>query len=216
MGQAMLTARAVPWTTTEFVFMFLMWAIMMIGMMLPSAAPMILLFATVNRRRRTEGHAATSSAVFAAGYVGVWSTFSLEATLLQSGLHRAGLLSPMMATTSAVIGGVVLVAAGIYQWTPFKTSCLRHCQSLLHFISQYWRSGAAGAFRMGWQHGLYCLGCCWFLMGLLFVGGVMNLLWIAGLTLFVLLEKVVASRWVPVSSGVALMIWGALVVAQSI
>ena len=149
MGRAMLTARATPWTATEFVLMFFMWAIMMVAMMLPSAAPMMLLFATVNRRRRSQGHTATPAAVFAAGYVGVWSTFSLGATLLQWGLHRAGLLSQMMTTTSAVLGGAVLVAAGIYQWTPFKNSCLRHCQSPLHFISQHWRSGTAGAFPDG-------------------------------------------------------------------
>ena len=108
-----------------------------------------------------------------------------------------------------------LIAAGIYQWMPLKGACLRHCQSPLQFISQHWRSGTTGALRMGWEHGLYCLGCCWILMGLLFVGGVMNLLWIAGLALFVLLEKALASRWVPMVGGVILVIWGTLVLTSS-
>ena len=114
MGEAMLTARAMPWAATEFVLMFLMWAIMMVAMMLPSAAPMILLFATVNRRRRAQGHPVPPTGVFAAGYVGVWAAFSLAATVLQWALHRVGLLSPMMVTSSAVLGGSVLIAAGIY------------------------------------------------------------------------------------------------------
>ena len=195
MGDAMLSARAVPWTSADFGLMFMMWAIMMVGMMLPSATPMILLFATVNRRRRSQGQAVTPPLIFALGYLATWSVFSLVATFLQWGLHRAGLLSPMMTTTSAVLGGVTLVAAGVYQWTPLKTTCLRHCQSPLHFISAHWRNGASGAFRMGWTHGRYCLGCCWVLMCLLFVGGVMNLLWIAGLAVFVLIEKVWPHRW---------------------
>ena len=216
MGEAMLTARATPWTATEFVLMFLMWAIMMVAMMLPSAAPMILLFATVNRRRHAQGHPVTPTTVFAAGYIGIWATFSLAATVLQWTLHRVGLLSPMMVTSSAMLGGAVLISAGIYQWTPLKTSCLRHCQSPLYFITQHWREGTAGALRMGGEHGAYCLGCCWLLMCLLFVGGVMNLLWIAGLTLFVLLEKVLPNRRVPAASGAALVVWGTVVLIGSI
>ena len=213
MGEAMLSARATPWTWADFLLMFLMWAIMMVGMMLPSATPMILLFATVTTRRRSQGEPGTPPGIFASGYIAAWSAFSLAATILQWGLHRAGLLSPMMSTTSALLGGTVLVAAGIYQWTPFKTSCLRHCQSPLHFISTHWRNGTVGAFRMGWTHGLYCLGCCWVLMCLLFVGGIMNLLWIAGLAVFVLVEKVWPHRFVPLLSGAGLVIWGGLVVA---
>ena len=211
MDDMMLVGRATPWTAAQFWLMFLMWAIMMVGMMLPSAAPMILLFATVNRRQRAQGRAVTPTAVFAAGYVGAWTAFSLGATVLQWGLHRAGLLSPMMATTSTALGGVALVAAGLYQWTPLKGACLRHCQSPLQFISEHWQPGMRGALGMGWAHGVYCLGCCWILMCLLFVGGVMNLLWIAGLAAFVLLEKVLSRRWVPVASGVVLVAWGTLV-----
>ena len=190
---------------------------MMVAMMLPSAAPMILLFVTVNRRRQTQGRAATPPAVFAAGYVGVWSMFSLGGHAPPVGPTPGW--SPVADDDHdkrAVLGGAVLVSAGIYQWMPFKNSCLRYCQSPHHFISQHWRSGAAEAFRMGWQYGLYRLGCCWFLMELLFVGGVMNLLWIAGLALFVLLEKLLGRRWVPMSSGVALVVWGTLVVVRSI
>ena len=215
MGDAMLTASATPWTATEFVLMFLMWSIMMVGMMFPSAAPMILLFAAVNRRRVTRGQVVTPTAVFAGGYTAVWTAFSVVATLLQWLLHRAGLLSPMMVTSSAVLGGAVLIAAGLYQWTPLKSSCLRHCQSPLQFITHHWREGIGGAFRMGAEHGLYCLGCCWFPMCLLFVGGVMNLLWIAGLALFVLLEKLAPNRWVPATSGALLVVWGALVLVGS-
>ena len=216
MGDAILSPRVTSWTAADFGLMFLMWAIMMIGMMLPSATPMILLFAMVNRRRRSQGEAVTPPVVFAAGYLAVWSAFSLVATVLQWGLHGAGLLSPMMATTSALLGGATLVGAGIYQWSPLKTSCLRHCQSPLHFISTHWQNGAGGALRMGWTHGLYCLGCCWVLMCLLFVGGVMNLLWIAGLALFVLMEKVWQHRWFPALSGTALVVWGGLVVARGL
>ena len=120
----------------------------------------------------------------------------------------------MMATTSTALGGSALIVAGIYQWTPLKGASLQHCQSPLQFISRHWRPGPTGTLRMGWEHGLYCLGCCWILMCLLFVGGVMNLLWIAGLALFVLLEKVLAGRWVPVAGGVILVIWGTLVLTS--
>ena len=213
-GAMMLTITPTLWTGTEFVLMFVMWSIMMVAMMLPSATPMILLFAAVNRRQQTRGRVGTPTAVFVGGYVAVWTAFSLGATILQGLLQAAGVLSPMMATTSTWLGGTVLVAAGLYQWTPLKGSCLRHCQSPLQFITRHWRRGTAGAFRMGIDHGAYCLGCCWVLMGLLFVGGVMNLLWIAGLAGFVLLEKVVPSRWIPRSSGLALVVWGASVLVH--
>ena len=212
-ADAMTTVRMAPWSGTDFGLTFLMWAVMMVGMMLPSATPMILLYALVNRRKLSRGLEVTSTGVFAAGYVAAWTAFSLGATVLQGILHWTGSLSPMMTTTSAVAGGLVLLAAGVYQWTPVKASCLRHCQSPLQFISTHWRDGVWGALGMGWRHGLYCLGCCWFLMGLLFVGGVMNLLWIAGLTVFVLAEKLWPSRWVPMTSGGVLVAWGVVVIA---
>ena len=214
-SEAMLAARLTPWTPVDLALMFVMWAVMMVAMMLPSAAPMILLFATVNRRQKTRGAVVAPTGLFAAGYVAVWTLFSLGATGLQWTLQRGGLLSPMMATTSSVLGGAVLLTAGVYQWTPLKGACLTHCRSPIHFITQHWQPGRAGAFRMGWDHGLYCLGCCWFLMCLLFVGGVMNLVWIAGLAIFVLLEKVLPLEWVPQVSGAALVVWGLAVLLGS-
>ena len=208
----LLSPRVTAWTATEFVVMFLMWAIMMVGMMLPSAAPMILLFALVYRRRQ-HASAVGPTATFAGGYVAVWGLFSLGATLLQWVLHQGGLLSPMLVTTSTTLGGGALIAAGLYQWTPLKNRCLSHCRSPLTFISQHWTGRSDNAFRLGWTHGRYCLGCCWVLMALLFVGGVMNLLWIAGLAVFVLFEKVLPRRWVPATSGVLLVLWGGLVLA---
>jgi predicted metal-binding membrane protein len=170
--------------------MFAMWGIMMIGMMVPSAAPMMLLYAHVLRSRSDETEPLVPSAVFFAGYVTVWLCFSVIATLLQWKLEQAALLSPMMVSTSPVIGGVVLIVAAVYQWTPLKNVCLRHCRSPIWYLSTHWRHGVGGAYRMGLEHGAYCLGCCWILMALLFVGGVMNLLCVAAITIFVLLEKV--------------------------
>ncbi len=162
---------------------------MMVGMMLPRAAPMILLFATINRKRRAGSTQHGPAAVFALGYLLVWIGFSLLATILQNGLQQAALLSRMLASTSAPLGGTLFIAAGLYQWTPLKRVCLDKYRSPLEFILFRWRNGIGGALRMGLEHGTYCLGCCWFLMGLLFVGGVMNLACAAVIILFVLLEK---------------------------
>jgi predicted metal-binding membrane protein len=191
MGMAMAAARFEPWQPIDFVLMFLMWAIMMVGMMTPSAAPMILLFATISRKQSERGEPFAPTGAFVAGYLAVWAAFSVLATLLQWGLEQAALLSPMMVSTSPVLGGLLLIAAGLYQWTPYKDVCLNHCRSPLHFLMHHWRKGVGGAFVMGIEHGAFCLGCCWLLMGLLFFGGVMNLLWVAGIASFVLLEKVV-------------------------
>ena len=179
-----------PWTAVDIAFTFGMWAIMMVGMMLPATAPVILLFAAVNRKRREGGGLGVPTAVFVLGYVVVWGAFSVGAALAQWALHEAALLSSAMATTSPIVGGALLVAAGVYQLTPLKSICLARCRSPLGWLMTEWRDGVAGALRMGLRHGLYCLGCCWVLMGLLFVLGVMNLVWVAALTLFVLLEKV--------------------------
>jgi len=190
MGEAMAMAQAKPWTALDFLLMFLMWAVMMVGMMVPSAAPMILLFATISRKSRERGGAFVPVGVFASAYVVVWGGFSLLATLLQWLLDQTLLLTPMMASASPLLGGGLLIGAGIYQLTPLKSACLRHCRSPIHFITHGWRPGVRGALRMGLEHGLFCLGCCWVLMGLLFFGGVMNLLWIAAIALFVFIEKV--------------------------
>ena len=179
------------WEFADLVLAFLMWTIMMVGMMVPTAAPMTMIYAAVARKAEGQGTVLAPTSTFVSGYVAVWTLFSLVATIAQWGLDRAALLSPMMVATSPALGATLLIAAGVYQLTPAKAACLRHCRSPVNFIAQHWRSGAMGAFRMGLEHGAFCLGCCWLLMGLLFVGGVMNLLWIAAIALFVLLEKVV-------------------------
>lgn len=190
MAMAMSMGPAV-WTTVYAVLMLAMWVVMMAGMMLPSALPMILTFATIGRRRRDRGQPHVATAVFVGGYLIAWGGFSVAAVAAQWGLEQAALLSPMMVSTSPVFGGLLLIAAGIYQLTPLKHACLRHCRSPVDFVLNRWRDGAAGALRMGAEHGLYCLGCCWVAMALLFVFGVMNLLWIAALAILVLMEKVV-------------------------
>ncbi|MFQ6019070.1 MAG: DUF2182 domain-containing protein [Kiloniellaceae bacterium] len=210
-GGAMLAVK--PWTAVDFLLMFLMWAVMMVGMMVPSASPMILLFALVSRRQREQGAAFAPTGAFVAGYVVVWTGFSLAASALQWALNQAALLSSMMATISPTFGGLLLIAAGLYQWTPLKHACLKHCRSPLQFITTHWRKGTRGAFRMGLEHGVFCVGCCWVLMGLLFVGGVMNLLWIAAIAGFVLLEKTlpIGGR----ASGLLLTLGGLFAILQA-
>lgn len=176
------------WDVSHLFFLWAMWAVMMIGMMLPPAAPMILTYGMVIRRR-PGGTPSAQIYALAAGYVGVWALFSVLATSLQRALASARLVSPMMEITSPGAGGVLLILAGVYQLTPLKRACLATCQSPLGFFMKRWREGLVGAFRMGAAHGLQCLGCCWALMLLLFVGGVMNLLVIAGLTALVAAEK---------------------------
>jgi predicted metal-binding membrane protein len=168
-----------------------MWVVMMVAMMVPTAAPMILMYVTINRRQQGQRASLLPTAVFLGGYLLVWTGFSALAALAQWGLHSAALLSSMMVNTSPVLGGVLLLSAGIFQWTPWKYTCLKHCRSPLGFLMTDWRDGTWGALQMGLRHGGYCTGCCWFLMALLFVAGVMNLLWVATITAFVLVEKIV-------------------------
>lgn len=179
-----------PWSTLDFFLMFLMWAVMMVGMMVPTAVPMTLIYAAVARKGASQDTPLAPTATFVLGYIAIWTLFSAAATLVQWWLDQAALLSPMMVSNSPSLGAGLLIAAGIYQWLPFKDACLQHCRAPAHFFARHWHIGMAGAFRMGLEHGAFCLGCCWALMGLLFWGGVMNLLWIAAITLFVLLEKV--------------------------
>ena len=215
--KAMHAAMGMPemaaWGAAEFVMLFLMWTVMMIAMMLPSAAPIILLVLGTYRRR--SDHASFHTLAFASGYLIAWTAFSAAAALGQLFLHRAALLSPAMAANSAVVGGGVLIAAGAYQWLPLKTACLTHCRSPLAFLTEYWREGAAGALAMGGRHGLYCVGCCWALMLLLFVAGVMNLLWVAAIAIFVLIEKV-TPHGVRVGrvGGTLLVTWGGWLIAR--
>jgi predicted metal-binding membrane protein len=176
------------WDFTHLSLLFAMWAVMMIGMMLPSAAPTLLLYAGVIRKSPQNARAHAHVYAFAGGYLVVWTAFSLLATVLQRLLAGWLLLSPMM-ETRGWLGGALLVIAGLYQLTPFKRTCLDSCRSPAAFIAAHWQRGVMGGFRLGISHGAFCLGCCWALMLLLFVGGVMNLWCIAALTIFVLLEK---------------------------
>jgi predicted metal-binding membrane protein len=207
------------WDARYLLLVFLMWAAMMVAMMLPGALPTIVLFQRALRNDPKVRSAARGMFAFAAGYVLAWAGFSAGATLLQWALAEAALLSPMMVSASPALGGTLLVVAGVYQWTPFKHACLRSCQSPLAFLAQHWRPGTPGALRLGFAHGLACVGCCWALMLLLFVGGVMNLLWIAAITVFVLVEKLLphgsrAGPLVSALSGLGLIVAGAWVLAS--
>jgi len=204
------------WTTAEFALTFAMWCVMMAGMMLPSASPMILTFATVNRRKRERAQPFIPASVFTAGYLLAWGAFSLAATLAQWGLERAALLLPAMNTGSAVAGGSFFLAAGIYQWTPLKQACLIKCRSPLDFVINGWRDGWMGALRMGVEHGVYCIGCCAALMLLLFAGGVMNLLWVASVAAFVFAEKLFpGGERIARASGVLMAVVGGYLLASA-
>ena len=208
MGMAMADMRS--WNAADFGMMYVMWAVMMVAMMAPSATPMLLMFATVNRRRKEREAPYVPTGIFLAGYVIVWAAFSLAATGGNWGLHQASLLSSMMGeSTSGYLGGSLLVLAGVFQWSPLKYNCLKQCRTPMGFLMTSWREGPRGALRMGLEHGVYCLGCCWALMLLLFVLGIMNLVWIAALAAFVLAEKVAPkAEWVSRISGVLLLGWG--------
>ena len=185
-----MVAMTPTWTVTESVLMFVMWAVMMTGMMLPSAAPMILLYGLVTRKQAGRGVFFAPIGVFATGYLVAWTGFSALATALQWLLEQTGLVISMTSGAAPWFAGTVLVVAGIYQWTPLKGSCLTHCRNPMEFLSRSWRRGIGGAVVMGIHHGLYCIGCCWALMLVLFAGGVMNLLLVAGIAALVLIEKI--------------------------
>jgi predicted metal-binding membrane protein len=205
-----------PWNAANVFFTFAMWAVMMVGMMTASAAPMMLLVAGMHRGRGAQ-RAPRLVFAFGAGYLLVWTVFSAAAALAQWALHQASLLSPAMTTTSARLSAAILIGAGVYQLTPFKGACLTHCRSPLGFLMSHWRDGTAGALRMGIDHGTYCLGCCWALMCVLFVVGVMNLVWVAAVTIFVLVEKIgPAGALVARVAGVTMIAAGALVLSVSL
>lgn len=184
--------QAPAWTALEFGVMLLMWAVMMVAMMLPSALPMTLVYAAVVRKAAQGQHPVAPTGAFVAGYLAIWGLFAVAATALQMGLEHWSLLSPAMAAASPRLGGALLIGAGVYELTPFKHACLAQCRAPAHFIAQHWHAGPVGGVRLGVALGAYCLGCCWVLMGLLFVGGVMNLVWIAAIAAFILFEKAVA------------------------
>jgi predicted metal-binding membrane protein len=203
---AMMSPEFVPWSTPHFAFMFAMWIVMMVGMMTPSVAPMVLLYAGIARQAAARGTQFAPAAWFVAGYLLAWIGFALGATLAQWWLESRALIAPMMAGTGRTAGGLVLVAAGIYQWLPAKQACLSACSAPLTFVQRHggFAPTARGSVRLGALHGLYCIGCCWALMALLFVFGVMNLGWIAGLMVFVLAEKLLPHpRIVSRAAGVA-------------
>ena len=214
-GIGMMAPAAAPWSAVEFAFVFVMWAVMMVGMMAPSAAPMILMYARVGRQGKIAGKPLAATGWFAAGYFLAWAGFSLAATLVQWVLERAALLDARMASANILLGAFVLIAAGIYQWTPIKSACLAQCQTPFRFLMSHggFRSNVLGCLHLGLLHGTYCVGCCWVLMALLFVVGVMNVLWIALLALLVLLEKLTPwGRWVARIAGAICIASGAWMV----
>jgi len=214
-GGGQIMVMLPEWTPAYGVVVFVMWAVMMVAMMLPSAAPVTLLIAGI-ARRRGGGRLGLPTALFVAGYLAVWFAFAAVATLLQWQLEAAGLFSETMALASRFVAAAVLVMAGIYQWTPLKQACLRHCRSPLEFLLFHWRDSPAGAFASGARHGAFCLGCCWMLMALLFVGGVMNLAWIGGIALLVLIEKVLPwGGWMGRATGILMIAWGIVTLASA-
>jgi len=209
-GMGLMVPALTPWQAMEFAFVFVMWSVMMVGMMTPSAVPMILMYARVGRQ--TEGAPFAATVWFAVGYLLVWVASALLATLIQWALERTALLDSWMETTSNVLGGLVFVAAGTYQWTRVKDLCLAQCQKPFEFVMRHggFRRDAPGSVMLGLRHGAYCVGCCWTLMALLFVGGVMNLLWIVLLALLILLEKITPSgRLIAQLAGIILIAAGA-------
>jgi predicted metal-binding membrane protein len=192
-GMGMVAPAFAPWTTVHFLFMFAMWAVMMVGMMTPSAAPMVLIYAQVARRSAALGQAFAPAGWFVAGYLLAWVLFAALAALAQWGLEALALITPMMASASRRFGAAVLIVAGAYQWLPIKDSCLSQCRAPLSFVQRHggFQPRAPGSLRLGFTHGMYCIGCCWAFMLLLFVGGVMNLVWIAALMIFALLERLI-------------------------
>ncbi len=215
-GQALMMPASSPWQPIEFAYVFAMWVVMMIGMMMPSAAPIILVYARVGRQAAGRRPFA-STAWFAAGYLLAWIGFSLAATSAQWALERTALLTPMMASASQIVGGILLTLAGLYQWTPLKDVCLWQCQAPLGFILSRggFQGAATSSLMLGFRHGIYCLGCCWALMALLFALGVMNLFWIAGLAILVLLEKVMPSgRVIARIAGIAFFAGGVWMLFQ--
>jgi predicted metal-binding membrane protein len=205
-----------PWTISDIVLNVAIWWVMMIGMMVPSAMPMMLVFAAVNRSKRARGKPFVPTAVFAVGYLIAWGVFGLAATFAEWTFEQAALIAPETQRVGPGLGAGIVIVAGIYQLTPVKNACLAHCRTPLDFVLNHWREGAPGAVRMGLEHGFYCLGCCWVLMALLFAVGVMNLLWMALLTAFVLVEKLFpAGQWITRASGVLMIGFGAFLLAQA-
>ncbi len=212
-GTYLLPRAPAAWGLATWSLTIAMWWVMMIAMMTPSAAPAILLYARVHRyalERGDTSNVLAPTGVFAAGYLLVWLGFSVVATALHWAFERMGLVAAMMMGSRSVwLSGVVLMAAGLYQLSPLKNTCLAHCRAPMSLLAHQWRPHALGALRLGALHGAYCVGCCWLLMALLFVGGVMNLVWIGALAIIVLFEKALpAGHKIGRVVGLALMLWG--------
>jgi predicted metal-binding membrane protein len=216
-GSSIMEQMSMPmsaeWSAREFFVVFAMWSVMMVGMMTPAVLPVLLLFAQMKRSKQSAGSA--YALLFGGAHLSIWIAFSALAASLQWMLHQASLLSAGMILTSSTVAGITLIAAGVYQFSPVKGGCLRRCQSPLGFLMTNWRDGAKGAVDLGVRHGIYCLGCCWAVMLILFVVGVMNLVWVAALTAFLLIEKFGpgGARFAQ-AGGVAMMLLGALTLAK--
>ena len=226
MGLSLLIALAWAWlalwkmpgggeifTLPNYLTMFAMWAIMMVAMMVPSALPMILLYSASVKKARADGGHLAPLAVFVLGYVVIWTLFSAFAALFQLTLQDIGIVNKMIVGTNPWLSGGLLILAGAYQMSALKDQCLRFCQHPVMFITKYWRTGRFGALKMGIIHGGYCVGCCWALMMLLFVGGVMNLLWVAAIAIYVLAEKILPlpQKW-GIFSGTVILFTGVYVI----
>lgn len=216
-GQGWMMPIAAPWRLIEFGAVFAMWIVMMVGMMTPSVAPIVLIYARIGHQAVGKTRSIAASAWFFLGYLLAWTAFAVAATSTQWMLERAALLTPMMESASTMLGATVLIVAGLYQWTPLKDACLSHCQTPLGFLLRYgFRGEATGALALGFRHGLYCVGCCWAVMALLFVAGVMNLFWIAALSALVLAEKLVPSgRILPRLAGLVFLACGFWLLLQN-
>jgi predicted metal-binding membrane protein len=214
-GMAMMMTPQTAFGAAQLVLNATMWAVMMLGMMLPSAVPLILLFAAVQRRQQTSTPL-FRIAIFVAGYLVIWSGFAVAATATQASLAKMALLGNDLALVNTLLGGALFIAAGAYEWSSLKRRCLAHCQSPMAFVMAHWRPGTRGALRMGIEHGVYCLGCCWVLMLLLLAVGVMNLLWVAALTVLVLLQKLVPGRLLSAATGTAMVAFGLFLIGQAL
>jgi predicted metal-binding membrane protein len=214
MADAVAMPAMTRWSAADALFMLIMWSAMMFAMMLPSVTPTVMIFGRVREKREAAGRPFAPTGAFVAGYLLAWVGFSVLATGVNWWLHTSGSLSSMMGKVAPLTGGVLLIAAGVFQWTPLKNACLDHCRSPMSFLMQHWREGLAGATWTGLHHGAYCLGCCWLLMVLLFVLGVMNLPWVAVVTVVVLAEKTLPhGELLSRGLGMLLIAWGTWLVA---
>lgn len=215
-GMTMTKPCLMHWGIGDIIHLFVMWTIMMAAMMLPAATPMIMIFVTVNGQQSNGENPLIPTWFFILGYLAVWTAYSAVATLAQWGLHLSALLTHHMVITSPLLGGLLLIAAGIFQWTPFRDACMSKCRSPLGFLMTEWREGRRGALIMGLKAGLFCVGCCWLLMILSFVLGVMNMIWMAALTAFMLLEKITDNKWLSRTAGLILVAWGLWILGRVI